>query len=69
MAVSGGNSRVPRICGDNAGQHVYVDFNGNNPITVAMATTGTYTFDRHWNLQMSQIECASASKGEFTRVN
>lgn len=63
MSVTGGSSRVPRICGENAGQHVYVNFNGDNPITVAMATTGTYTFDRHWNLQMSQIECASASRG------
>lgn len=59
FTVSGGNSQVPRICGENTGQHVYVDFNGDNPITVMMLTTPSFTFNRRWHLKMSQINCDS----------
>ncbi|CAD7082002.1 unnamed protein product [Hermetia illucens] len=60
ISITGGSSRVPRICGENAGQHVYVDFNGVNPIEIAVLTTGSYTFNRQWQLQVSQIACNSA---------
>lgn len=63
LAVTGGGSAVPRICGENAGSHVYVDFNGNAPITVTMASSGTTTFNRRWHMLMTQIECDSASRG------
>ncbi|CAO1389576.1 unnamed protein product [Diamesa hyperborea] len=62
LAVTGGGSAVPRICGENAGSHVYVDFNGNAPITVTMASSGTTTFNRRWHMLMTQIECDSASR-------
>ncbi|XP_063697912.1 uncharacterized protein LOC134828854 [Culicoides brevitarsis] len=61
MSVTGGNSRVPRICGENTGQHIYVDFNGDAPITVTIYTSSVYTLERRWYLRMSQINCA----GEF----
>lgn len=60
MAISGGSSRVPRICGQNTGQHVYVGFNGNAPISIAMESTGGFSFNRHWHFKLTQIPCASA---------
>lgn len=63
LAVTGGGSAVPRICGENGGSHVYVDFNGNAPITVTMASSGTTTFNRRWHMLMTQIDCDSASRG------
>uniref|UniRef100_A0A336KGM7 CSON006753 protein n=1 Tax=Culicoides sonorensis TaxID=179676 RepID=A0A336KGM7_CULSO len=57
MSVTGGNSRVPRICGENTGQHVYVDFNGDAPITVTIYTSSSFTLQRRWYLRMSQINC------------
>ncbi|XP_059614664.1 uncharacterized protein LOC132260513 [Phlebotomus argentipes] len=59
MSVTGGSSRVPRLCGENTGQHVYIDFNGNAAITIAMLTTGSESFARHWNFRLSQIACDS----------
>jgi hypothetical protein len=61
LTVTGGNSVVPPICGDNTGQHFYVDFNGDQPITLSVATTAS-SFNRHWNLQATQIPCAGVSK-------
>lgn len=63
FTVSGGASPVPRICGENSGQHVYVEFSGNNPITVTVATSGSFTFNRRWHFHLQQIGCDSASKG------
>jgi hypothetical protein len=63
FTVSGGSSPVPRICGDNDGQHVYVDFSGDNPITVTVATSGSFTFNRRWHLHLQQIGCDSTSRG------
>lgn len=60
MAISGGASRVPRICGQNTGQHVYVNFNGNAPISIAMESTGSFSYNRHWHFKLTQIPCSSA---------
>lgn len=68
FSVAGGGSAVPRLCGENGGSHVYVDFNGNAPITVTMASSGTTTFNRRWHMLMTQIECDSASRG-WNNVN
>lgn len=59
VQITGGASRVPTICGDNSGQHVYVDFNGESPITISVATSSTYTFNRQWQFQLAQLACAS----------
>lgn len=62
ITITGGNSRVPRICGENINQHVYIDFNGDSPITISVLTTGSTTFNRRWNIGLSQIGCDSAYK-------
>ncbi|XP_055620810.1 uncharacterized protein LOC129765032 [Toxorhynchites rutilus septentrionalis] len=59
LTITGGSSNVQPICGENSGQHVYVNFNGINPITIQVATTAAVAFSRQWNLQLSQIACAS----------
>lgn len=63
FTVTGGSSPVPRICGDNSGQHVYVDFSGDNPLTITIATSGAFTFNRRWHLHLQQIGCDSTSRG------
>lgn len=64
LTVTGGASQVPPICGTNAGQHVYVDFDGTLPIQIAVAATPSYTLGRHWNIKVSQINCVSENRGE-----
>nr|XP_019546318.2 uncharacterized protein LOC109416717 [Aedes albopictus] len=59
IQISGGSSRVPIICGDNNGQHVYVNFNGQNAITITVSTTAATSFNRVWNMQLSMISCTS----------
>lgn len=63
--MTGGGSSVPRICGENSGQHVYVDFAGDAPVTVTVATSSSFTFDRRWHLHMQQIGCDSESRAPF----
>ncbi|XP_017840026.2 uncharacterized protein LOC108597920 [Drosophila busckii] len=61
LTISGGASQVPTICGENSGQHIYVDFNGVSPITISVATSGGYTFNRQWQFQTRMIGCTSAT--------
>ncbi|XP_034483153.1 uncharacterized protein LOC117788479 [Drosophila innubila] len=61
LTITGGASAVPTICGENAGQHVYVDFNGVSPITISVATSAGYTFNRQWQFQIRMIGCVSAT--------
>ncbi|EDX09783.1 uncharacterized protein LOC6737360 [Drosophila simulans] len=61
LTITGGASQVPSICGENAGQHVYVDFNGVSPITISVATSGSYTFNRNWQFQIRMLGCTSAT--------
>lgn len=63
FTVTGGSSPVPRICGENSGHHVYVDFSGNNPLTITVATSGSFTYNRRWHFHLQQIGCDSPSKG------
>ncbi|XP_018352522.1 PREDICTED: uncharacterized protein LOC108754585 isoform X1 [Trachymyrmex septentrionalis] len=60
--VSGGSSTVPRICGENTNQHVYVDFNGATPITISVDTNADFAFDRRWNIRIQQIACDSVCR-------
>ncbi|XP_062550468.1 uncharacterized protein LOC134215262 [Armigeres subalbatus] len=62
IQISGGSSRVPVICGDNNGQHVYVAFSGTSPIKITVATTASTSLKRVWNLQLSLISCTSTYK-------
>nr|XP_050847064.1 uncharacterized protein LOC127062600 isoform X2 [Vespula vulgaris] len=57
--ITGASSSVPRICGENSNQHVYVDFNGASPITISIGTNADYAFDRRWNIRIQQIACDS----------
>lgn len=63
LSVTGGASRVPRICGENTGQHVYVDFGASTSITIAVETTASTAFNRQWHLKIAQIGCDSPTKG------
>ncbi|KAF7263973.1 hypothetical protein GWI33_000788 [Rhynchophorus ferrugineus] len=56
LVVTGGASIVPVICGENSGQHLYVDFNGNTTITVTIFVRSA-SASRSWNIRISQINC------------
>ncbi|XP_030765765.1 uncharacterized protein LOC115889829 [Sitophilus oryzae] len=56
LVVTGGASIVPVLCGENSGQHIYVDFNGNTSITVSIFVRSS-TVSRSWNIRVRQINC------------
>jgi hypothetical protein len=58
LIVRGGSSTVPRICGYNTAQHVYVNF-GGGAIQIQILTTASFSFNRRWNLQITQIDSSS----------
>ncbi|XP_018332641.1 uncharacterized protein LOC108742105 [Agrilus planipennis] len=62
MYVLGGASTVPVICGENSGQHLYVDFNGDNDIQIVISTTSALSQARNWFLRIAQIECNNPSR-------
>lgn len=64
LTITGGATTVPPLCGDNTGQHVYVDFDGTAPIQLAVSATPGFTFGRHWHIRLSQINCDSPQRGE-----
>ncbi len=54
----------PVICGENAGQHMYIDagyYGNKNDIYIKQTFTGT-TFNRYWKIRVSYIECHSDSR-------
>lgn len=61
-SITGGSSRVPRICGENTGSHVYVNFNGASSISISFETTASVTFNRQWQLQITQLQCDSVAR-------
>lgn len=62
VLVSGSSTSVPRICGENANQHVYMDFNGATPIMISVDTNSEYTTERRWNIRIQQIPCDATYK-------
>jgi len=56
---------TPTICGENAGQHIYVDVGLDSGATAKLdftfSTTVT-TISRSWEIKVTQIECSSISK-------
>lgn len=69
LSISGSGSNIPLLCGENSGQHVIADFTGTNPITITIKTTSSYTFGRHWNIRVAQINCESAYRGELDSLS
>ncbi|XP_026315427.1 uncharacterized protein LOC113226857 [Hyposmocoma kahamanoa] len=57
VTVTGGNTVVPILCGDNTGQTIFVDFNGNTAITITVSATLAATFSRRWNIKFTQLGC------------
>lgn len=64
ISITGSASSLPSLCGENSGQHLIVDFAGRNPITITIKTTSSYTFGRHWNIRVAQINCDSEYRGK-----
>ncbi|XP_046977174.1 uncharacterized protein LOC124543148 [Vanessa cardui] len=57
LTITGGNTIVPILCGDNTGQTLFVDFNGNAAITISVTATLATTFTRRWNIRLTQLGC------------
>ncbi|XP_071452341.1 uncharacterized protein [Hetaerina americana] len=58
--VSGAASPIPRICGTNTGEHMYIDFPaGTNPITLSITANNLITAGRTWSIKATQITCDS----------
>ncbi|XP_060535510.1 uncharacterized protein LOC132707621 [Cylas formicarius] len=62
LIVSGAAGPVPIICGENTGQHIYVDFNGNNSVQLTITTNGAIAFNRLWAFRVIQIACACPTR-------
>ncbi|CAG9858631.1 unnamed protein product [Phyllotreta striolata] len=56
LIVTGGGGTVPVICGDNTGQHIYVDFYNSNNIILTI-TTSAGDLSRIWSFLVTQIAC------------
>ncbi|XP_018019031.1 uncharacterized protein LOC108675521 [Hyalella azteca] len=57
LQVTGGATNIPLICGENAGQHLYLDVSpdfGSITINVDTSTVGA-----KWNISVTQISCNS----------
>lgn len=57
-----GGTYVPKICGQNMGQHIYVEVTKRLPVTVIVATTES-VYSRRWQLQVTQIGCKAHQRG------
>lgn len=64
ISITGGNTVVPLLCGDLTGQTIYVDFNGNAAITIAVTATLATTFSRRWNIKLIQLSCDCPGLGK-----
>lgn len=60
ITTTNGNS-YPQICGQNSGQHVYVDMGNTNSDTASLnfAFTGTDN-SRQWEIKVTQIPCTAS---------
>ncbi|KAL3283752.1 hypothetical protein HHI36_017921 [Cryptolaemus montrouzieri] len=62
LVIVGGGGSVPTICGDNTGQHIYLDFNGNSTIEMITSTLDGLNVGRNWNYRITQIACACPTR-------
>ncbi|KAK3921263.1 Cubilin [Frankliniella fusca] len=62
LSITGASFAYPRICGVNAGNHMYVDFPaGTNSVVLSVDTDSTVRFARVWNIRITQIEATNPS--------
>ncbi|GIY59848.1 hypothetical protein CEXT_797521, partial [Caerostris extrusa] len=52
--------RLPILCGENKGQHLYVDMGrgSGNPVVLSVVSNGD-KMSRRWKIKISMIECGS----------
>ncbi|XP_071538252.1 uncharacterized protein [Panulirus ornatus] len=60
VGTAGANPTV--ICGDNSGQHMYLDLAGGTGAARINIATTTNTFSRSWRIKVTQIPCISDSR-------
>jgi len=53
---------TPLICGENAGQHIYIDAGDYSDSSATFALTLTGSTARKWKIKVSMIECNSLQK-------
>nr|XP_045592517.1 uncharacterized protein LOC123754303 [Procambarus clarkii] len=61
LVVSGQNINAftPKLCGENSGQHMYIDVDTvHGPLELSITTVGA-GLERQWEIKASQIECNS----------
>ncbi|XP_059351680.1 uncharacterized protein LOC130689828 isoform X2 [Daphnia carinata] len=61
--VGGSTSTVPTICGDNSGQHMYLDVpsSATTPSDVQLVFNfGTATATRSWNIKIAMLPCGAS---------
>ncbi|KAF2357727.1 CUB domain [Trinorchestia longiramus] len=54
-----GNPTVPRICGENAGQHLYVDVTSGTNVVLDVISQSA---NEKWSIKVTQIPCNSANR-------
>lgn len=63
LTVTGGASSVPRICGSNSGQHMYIDVDPTcSALKVTVDRSVTPPDLRWWNIKVTQIPCDSEDR-------
>jgi len=59
------DASIPTICGENAGQHLYVDVDPTSrgpTLEVDTSNAGGTTFARTWAIEVTQIQCDSVER-------
>jgi len=60
--VFGGAHKVPRLCGNLKGQHIYVDVKAAGHLQLSVYTSSAVPMRRNWNIRVTQINCDSRKK-------
>lgn len=65
LTIIGGGSPVPTICGENGGQHIYVNFAEKGSIQMNIFTGVSTNTRRIWNFKISQIAFDCPTRGNY----